>query len=249
MYVSFRKACDFCVSSKRSCTGEENGCAQCTKRGIKCHYSVRKKSGPKQYQHLPPKPRFRRCPIDTVEQDVKEDSIHGGSAVNGNPSNEVRRSARKVNRLTREELSGQDWCYRHEIEVEEQRQSDDNSQMSRSSLDSRSSNILSNEKESWAVQHRKPTPLLTDMGRIGGKLWQKCRDGKMKEDYDGLNYDLQVQVVIALALRFPGVDGTPKLKFIDDDVSYNIRKNNRSIEENDFQGSNQPWEAVCAHSL
>ncbi len=106
---------------------------------------------------------------------------------------------------------GQDWCYRHEIEVvglylflqllchclrvfisictpfpspdasvsspkqEEQRQSDDNSQMSRSSLDSRSSNILSNEKESWAVQHRKPTPLLTDMGvRVLFLLRNEC---------------------------------------------------------------------------
>ncbi len=57
----------------------------------------------------------------------------------------------------------------------EQKQSDDNSQMSRSSLDSRSSYILSSKKESWAVQDRKSTPLLTDIGvRVLFSLRNEC---------------------------------------------------------------------------
>ncbi len=45
--------------------------------------------------------------------------------------------------------------------------------------------------------------------------------------------------------RFPGVDGTPKLKFVDDDVSCNKSKENRgSIEEKQFQGSNHLLEPV-----
>jgi hypothetical protein len=41
-----RRACDYCVKQKRACTGNAR-CFQCTKRGLVCHYSERRKSGPR----------------------------------------------------------------------------------------------------------------------------------------------------------------------------------------------------------
>ncbi|CAN0131362.1 unnamed protein product, partial [Ectocarpus sp. 8 AP-2014] len=42
----FRTACNYCVSSKRGCSGGEP-CDQCEKRGKPCIYAQRRKSGPR----------------------------------------------------------------------------------------------------------------------------------------------------------------------------------------------------------
>eukprot|EP00903_Cladosiphon_okamuranus_P011514 g10842.t1 len=42
----FRKACDYCVRSKRGCNGG-TPCEQCIRRGQSCTYSQRRKSGPR----------------------------------------------------------------------------------------------------------------------------------------------------------------------------------------------------------
>ncbi len=64
--------------------------------------------------------------------------------------------------------------------------------------------------------------------------------------------DADVRPYLTLSLnryRFPGVDGTPKLKFVDDDINYNsINKKNRGIDGTKFQGPNYPWESVSSHT-
>ena len=44
---AFRKSCDFCTSTKIRCDGHKPSCSNCEKRSIICHYSQRKRPGPK----------------------------------------------------------------------------------------------------------------------------------------------------------------------------------------------------------
>eukprot|EP00904_Undaria_pinnatifida_P014108 jgi/Undpi1/9828/HiC_scaffold_27.g12282.m1 len=82
----FRKACDYCVRSKRGCNGG-TPCEQCIRREQPCTYSQRRKSGPRgrpiRQQPATPPPQCSILGVRTSSRRTK--GTHSFSARDGSP--------------------------------------------------------------------------------------------------------------------------------------------------------------------
>eukprot|EP00903_Cladosiphon_okamuranus_P021068 g19354.t1 len=116
-----RKSCDSCVSSKRRCDGHDP-CTRCLRRKKPCHYTERKKCGPRSGQKTTNKMRRlytaetqlrRRFPGETQTQHQRPNRAHPDHA--GSVSG-VCRSApppQATPTLSAVELSGETTCVDH----------------------------------------------------------------------------------------------------------------------------------------